>query len=43
MAKLCTIEGVTRGDVTVRHLMTLNSLLDAEEYQRQKAQEADKK
>lgn len=35
MAKLVTLEAVNKGEVSVRQLLVLNQLMDADEYQRE--------
>lgn len=41
MAKVCTLEGVLSGEVTLEHLLKLNALLDAQAFEEAAANESD--
>lgn len=41
MAKVCTLEGVLSGEVTIDHLRKLNALLDAQAFEDAAANEGD--
>lgn len=41
MSKVCTLEGVLSGEVTLDHLIKLNALLDAQAFEDAAANETD--